>query len=77
MDKEVYVEHIASEMKDLVQECIMCGTTLTDYRGAMVLGGGKPVSWPIGPVYVSKKRNPTIFTIEKKEYMTVEKCTKQ
>lgn len=36
--------HVAGVLRDEVQRCIRCGQILSDYRGAMVPRGSRPLS---------------------------------
>lgn len=45
--------HVAGPMEGQVQYCVICGTVLTDYRGAMVPIGQPPLrGWEEGEVFV-------------------------
>lgn len=36
--------HVAGVLRDAVQRCIRCGQILSDYRGAAVLKGSRPLT---------------------------------
>ncbi len=59
----MYIRHIVTEMDEsMVQKCVLCGETISDYRNAMwPLEQGPPKGFGTGPVYV-KKGTPTITT---------------
>lgn len=47
------VKHIAGEMIEGVQYCLICGQVLCDYRGAVSPEKGwVPQGWPDGFIYV-------------------------
>ena len=60
----IYTRHIVSEMADnMVQRCIICGKTISDYSNASwPKGSPKPKGFDAGEVYVGVG-NPIIYTI--------------
>lgn len=57
-----YVRHVAGEMNDMVQQCVICGTIISDYRNVMVPNGQSfPKGFPAGEIFVSEG-NPTIMS---------------
>ena len=58
-----YTKHIAGEMADGVQRCVICGFVIADYRHTMVEEGSPPLrGWQEGEVFVSDSSNPKVFT---------------
>lgn len=44
-ERKIPVLHIAGELIDGVQRCVICGHILQDYRGASFTGGQLPKVW--------------------------------
>lgn len=48
-----YTRHVAGELVNNMQHCVVCGMVLTDYRNAAYFGDGPPPKgWAPGEVYV-------------------------
>lgn len=50
------IKHQVAGMVGLVQCCTDCGAVISDYRGAMIQDGHKPVGFAAGPVYIIGNR---------------------
>lgn len=48
-----FVQHVAGEMAEGLQHCILCGSVLIDYRDSYFIDGGMVRGWPEGPVCVN------------------------
>lgn len=49
------IRHVAGEMDDQIQRCVICGYEITNYQGAVWIGGdGPPKGFATGDVYVTE-----------------------
>jgi len=71
-----YIKHLVVEMDEsMVQRCLICGSTISDYRNTMWPSGqNPPTGYPAGEVFVSFGTNPTISCTELGEGETSENC---
>ena len=62
----MYTKHVSGEMtSEGVQNCVICGETLTDYRGSMVPKGSPPLrGFKCGELIYIKEGNPKITTTQ-------------
>ncbi len=61
---EEYIKHVVVDMDEsMVQNCVLCGETICDYRGAVwPIEQSSPKGWGSGDVFLSVKKNPTMMT---------------
>ena len=71
-----FVKHYVTDMDEsMVQNCIFCGETISDYRNTMQpIGQPAPRGFPLGDVFVSDTKNPKIFVRELPAEDEFEKC---
>lgn len=67
MMEQQWIRHIAGELIEGVQLCVICGAVLIDYRNSSFLGsdGSIPLGWAKGAVFInggnSMKAEPDYF----------------
>lgn len=58
-----YIKHKVTEMEDMFQYCIFCGTVISDYRGCIwPTNQEPPKGFPEGDIYVSSGHFPRVTT---------------
>ena len=63
---DMYVKHQVINMDEsMVQNCVLCGECISDYRNAMWPQNQKPpTGWPAGAVFVLKQGSVTNYISE-------------
>ncbi len=71
-----FIKHYMNDMNEsMIQNCIFCGETISDYSNAMWPSSqSAPKGFGAGEVYVSKG-NPTVLTIALEEGTSFKRCT--